>query len=183
MCRFSVAVLMRLSASVVAVILAGLLAVACGDDHEPAPGGNAYSVVPSPALVATAAPSPTSVACPANPAACDLARLMQEKLAAGDFAAVASLHRLQAFDCPGGPPLGAGGPFPLCDGAAAGEKRSGLQMARRYSEGYIVSPNDYVRILGQLAQRPTPLRLTNTGRDRCSCTASAVWMRRAPALP
>jgi hypothetical protein len=54
----------------------------------------------------------------------------------------------QAFECPGGTPQGLGGPFPLCDGGAAGEIREGFRITRHGSEGEVVSPAAFRQQLG-----------------------------------
>jgi hypothetical protein len=64
-------------------------------------------------------------------------------LKAGDIGAVVQATRTSTVMCPGGRPSGAGGPFPVCDGAAAGETRTGVGVARRYSEGATLSVDGY----------------------------------------
>jgi len=124
------------------------VALACGDEREP-PSEDGEPT-PSPAPAQTASPTVTPPSCPINPAACTLAVNLQAWLSAGSFANIALIYERRTYDCPGGTPQGAGGPFPLCDGAPVGEKRVGLGMARRYSERWVLSQADYVRIIGQL---------------------------------
>ena len=69
---------------------------------------------------------------------CNLAESLEVALQEGNYDAIVELVQQREETCPGGQPQGAGGPFPLCDGAPQGEVRNGYQVGRRYSEGAIV---------------------------------------------
>jgi hypothetical protein len=81
-----------------------------------------------------------------------LASRLEGWLNSGDVGSITAVHRVQSFTCPGGAPMGPGGAFPLCTGAPAGEMRNGIQIARRYSEGAIISTDAYGQFLGQVSQ-------------------------------
>ncbi|HXH23342.1 MAG TPA: hypothetical protein VNN10_15080 [Dehalococcoidia bacterium] len=124
---------------------------ACGGDDGTSDGPESPTPVRTAAQTTVPATS-TASPCPVNPAACTLASALQRALASADIQAVLALHEQRSYECPGGRPQGPGGPFPLCDGRPAGERNTGVQMARRYSEGFIVAPPDYIRVVGQFLQ-------------------------------
>jgi hypothetical protein len=132
---------MRLTA--LAAIFAVAVFTACADG-----GGSG----PTPTIPVTRTPEPglEQPPCPVNPTACQLAGSLQGWLKLRNIEGILGIHEQRAYDCPGGRPPGPGGPYPLCDGQRAGERLTGVHMARRYSEGFVVSPPDYIRIVGQL---------------------------------
>ncbi len=79
--------------------------------------------------------------------------------------------------------MGAGGPFPLCTGAPPGEQRPGYQIARRYSEGSVISRDQFqVRLTQTLqavdsttsdASGPGALRLYSIGCVDATATGSS----------
>jgi hypothetical protein len=132
-----------------------VLLSACSSDDDPA------DQPASPTAAATSIQTPvaatsTATSCPINPAACSLAATIRDALQAGNAQAILNLHNQQSYECPGGQPQGPGGPFPLCQGRPAGERNTGVALARRYSEGFVVAPPEYLRILGQLLQAADP---------------------------
>ncbi len=133
----------RFLAALAGFVLAWMTIACGGDDDEPSRSDGDPTAVPS---------SVAALACPLVRDACALAAFLQTRLASGDLESVATANRIESFTCPGTPAQGIGGPFPLCDGAFGGEKRLGVQMNRRYSEGFVVSPEEYQRILRQLLQ-------------------------------
>ena len=106
--------------------------------------------VATPTSAPAATATPAAPACPMDQDACTLARFVQPLVARVQTDLLANANRVQTHTCPGGRPQGPGGPYPLCDGAPANEQRQGMSMARRYSEGNVVSPLEYQRIISQL---------------------------------
>ena len=150
----------RLAALLTAVTLVTLAGLSCSDSDDGGasptrtapPGPAVTTTAPTTGVPATQAPTTVSGACPINPVACTFATRLRGLLVGGDVAAIVAANRTQSFSCPGGAPMGPGGPFPLCSGAPAGEARTGIQTARRYSEGFVVSPQQYETILRALLQ-------------------------------
>jgi hypothetical protein len=103
----------------------------------------------------TATPTPEDD-CPIEAAICNIAESLSVALEEGNYGAIVDLVQGRQETCPGGEPLGAGGPFPLCDGAAAGEMRTGYQMSRRYSEGFVGSAEHVVAFLQGFADAASP---------------------------
>jgi hypothetical protein len=130
------------------LILVACLAqsTACEGNGEDPPAS------PSATTAASATASAADGACPVNPEACRLAAMLEAALGARDFAAVSRLNFISTVSCPGGRPSGPGGPFPLCEGAPAGEQRTGVGVARRYSEGAALSVPEYERFLRQFLE-------------------------------
>jgi len=77
--------------------------------------------------------------CPWGEAGCILAQGIERALQSGQVEAVVDLAAPTLHVCPGPRPLAAGGPFPLCNGAASSEGRFGYNVGRRYSEGGAVT--------------------------------------------
>jgi hypothetical protein len=127
------------------------------DSPEPTvrPASTPVRLTPRPAVPTSTpepvAPMPTPAAtatdCPVNGAVCSLAEKLATALQAGNYNAIVDLMQSREHVCPGGSPQGSGGPFPLCDGASTGEVRSGYQLSRRYSEGYIVGRDGVIAFL------------------------------------
>jgi hypothetical protein len=120
-----------------------------------------------PAGVATAAPSPGAgqpppgtaagpTVCPADPSVCAFATALDRALVSGDFRTLASRNAPQDFTCPGPQSRGPGDPFPLCTGAAPGERRTGFSVARFASEGEVHSETQYQDYLRRWATSATP---------------------------
>lgn len=82
--------------------------------------------------------------CPVAPDACSFALQLQRWLNHGDAQAIADLLLLEEVECPGPAPRGLGGPYPLCDDSAPGERRAGAHIVRLASEGGMGS-RDYFR--------------------------------------
>jgi hypothetical protein len=144
----------RLLATLLALTFA-LAVLSCSDDDDP-PETPASPTGASTSVQTPVSATSTSVSCPINPAACSLATTLSNALAAGNAQAILNLHAQQSIECPGSQPQGPGGPFPLCQGRPAGERNTGVALARRYSEGFVVSPPDYLRIIGQLQMAADP---------------------------
>ncbi|HEX6030058.1 MAG TPA: helix-turn-helix transcriptional regulator [Tepidiformaceae bacterium] len=89
----------------------------------------------------TATATPQVTATPAPGTAVErFARDLDQVVSVQDVDALMAMAQPTSFDCPGGTPQGLGGPFPLCDAAAAGEVREGYRITRHGSEGEVVSP-------------------------------------------
>jgi hypothetical protein len=126
-----------------------LAATACGGDDStgetptpavPGTGTAAATATPtSPAATETASPE---AGCPMVASACAQAGLIRAWIAAGDLDALVGAAEVRDYTCPAEPP-NLGGPYPLCEGAPAGEVRAGMAVARRYSEGSTLSPEQY----------------------------------------
>ncbi|HXH21242.1 MAG TPA: hypothetical protein VNN10_04370 [Dehalococcoidia bacterium] len=101
------------------LVAAGLvfLALACSSDDGPAP--------------------PSGEGCPVAAVVCEVAAEVGRAAAAGDFSAIVAAGAGQDFTCPSARPEGLGGPYPLCDGARAGEKRQGFPLAYVPGEGLV----------------------------------------------
>src|SRR5206468_3468445 len=83
--------------------------------------------------------------CPVEPDACDFVRRVVDALASNDPAALLPRLAPEEAVCPEPGSGGLGGPFPLCDGAAAGETRWGVPISRINSEGGMIRPEDVAR--------------------------------------
>jgi hypothetical protein len=110
-------------------LVGALLAVSCGgDDNKSTSVNPAVSPTSTPAATAATAVATSPGACPAE-AICSDARQLLDALNRHDADAILGRMQIQEFTCPGGPAIGDGSPYPLCDGATAGEKRSGYREA------------------------------------------------------
>jgi hypothetical protein len=163
---------------VAVALAASVLLVACSGDSD---NGDADpSGSPAPAFTETPASSPTEgaqspVALPATPTAepetatsepdddcpietvvCNIADSLDVALDQGNYGAIVELMQGREETCPGGAPQGAGGPFPLCEGAQQGEKRTGYQLSRRYSEGYFPGRDGVVLFLEGFVNAASP---------------------------
>jgi hypothetical protein len=118
-------------------------AAACTDDDDNGDGAGATATVPAAASSTPAqSPEPTIPVgpCPVDdPDVCAFADQVLTLLVAADYDGIVTLARAQEYECPGVRPDGAGGPFPLCDDAPAGERRMGYIFGRLQSEGGIAS--------------------------------------------
>lgn len=85
--------------------------------------------------------------CPVEPDACAFAALLNQWLLSGNVDAVVARLVVQEQECPGPEPHGLGGPYPLCDGAAPGERRAGVPIARLQSEGGVLSTENVKQLL------------------------------------
>lgn len=155
------------------------LMVACDGDDEPdtpdstptaatsaspAASTTTASETPSPSATATqdaptATPEPGDAEepeCPIEEVVCNIGDSVEAALADGNYGAIIDLMQARDETCPGGQPQGAGGPFPLCDGASQGEVRTGYQVARRYSEGGIVDSEGAITFLEGFVNAVTP---------------------------
>lgn len=94
--------------------------------------------------------------CPIEEVMCNLGESLEVALGNGDYDSIVDLMQSREETCPGGAPQGAGGPFPLCEGAPQGEVRTGYQLARRYSEGSIVDREGVVTYLEGFMNSVTP---------------------------
>src|SRR5215211_4062193 len=63
--------------------------------------------------------------CPIHHVACEEAAGIAEGFLSGNLDALLGRLTSSTHVCPGPEPVGVGGPFPLCDGASAGEVREG----------------------------------------------------------
>jgi DNA-binding CsgD family transcriptional regulator len=121
------------SVAVIAVAAAAVIAIsnARGDGTSGA-GPDDRDVVATPSPIAP-------VNCPVNSAACEVALQLQPVVEGRDLDTLVSLMSSEDHVCPGGAPQGAGGPFPLCTGASAGEVRTGYLIFTHLSQGLVVS--------------------------------------------
>jgi len=70
-------------------------------------------------------------------------------MASAQYDAVAALTRPFEYACPGAGPAGAGAPYPLCNDATAGERRTGYAVAALQSEGSVEPREGLVLLLGR----------------------------------
>ena len=159
----------------VLVAVATMLAVACG--------GSSGSATPSVSPVVTAAASVTgkvSVTATASPAAtaapiatqhpiepcpdqsaCDFGHSLAAALKSGDASFILSRWSAEPTTCPGDVPQ-LGGPFPLCDGAVAGEVRFGYPF-RGSTEGSELSAAQVGTLFGTPPYAGSPWALRTVG--------------------
>jgi hypothetical protein len=147
------------------VLVAGV--VACGGDEPTA--------VPPPLASPTPEPAATATACPVDPGTCAFAALISQSLATGAYDEIVNRLQLESFTCPGQPPM-LGGPFPLCDGAPAGEVRPGTTVGFLSSEGAVMAPEEYREILDRWTT--TPVQPTS---DQFGVPSSRLYSVGCPA--
>jgi hypothetical protein len=137
--------------SLLCACLLALAAQACGGggtDIEGTPTSPAAS--PTAAIVQT----PTDSGCPVASDTCAFAETIDRAVQIPDFSAVVSNARAREYSCPDPRPPGLGGPYPLCDGATAGESRSGYEIAYLSSEGVVVDARGLQEALDGWARSP-----------------------------
>lgn len=140
----------------VAAIIVGINAA-----RETGSGAETAGTVPAadtPALTATPAATVT-------PPVAETPELFAQRIAAmiaaGQLEELLALSEPVTFACPGPVPQGAGGPFPLCNGAAPGEERQGYITLRDASEAETIAPDAFRQSVSDLL---TPdLSLTSIG--------------------
>src|SRR5579885_2285215 len=104
--------------------------------------------------VALAAQGPAG--CPVDVNACQQARRIAGQLLAGDFDGLLANAATRDYVCDGSDGrIGLGGPFPLCDGGAAGEHRQGYPWGHLGSEGSVYSAAQYVAALRTRSEEHT----------------------------
>lgn len=115
----------------------------------------------TPASVTAAQAAP----CPLTTSACAFAANIAQAIAAGDADALLAAGQPQPYTCPGPDSAGAGGPYPLCDGAGEGEQRAGYPLAHLQSEGDVLGPDDFRAALQRSldATQPQPYQLYTIG--------------------
>jgi len=127
--------MLKMSGLIALVFLAGMALFACQD--EPLDDQATGSATASPSPEATATPTIGPGPCPVAVEICDFAVGLQRLISTADADALDALMSPSEFVCPGDQP-GAGGPFPLCDGAREGETRQGFPILRLQSDGSTV---------------------------------------------
>jgi len=131
---------------------------ACGDGNRtsetsptvrPTDSPAAPTAIPTSATSSAAAPTTTAAVsgCPVDSEVCDFGREIERFLAAGQYDAVVDRTRSSDITCPGPKPEGAGGPFPLCAGAAQGERREGYATGALQSEGAVESRDGLIDLM------------------------------------
>jgi hypothetical protein len=147
--------------------------VACGNGDETATGSATAELTRTTAATSTPTVTPARPATPATTAtasgcpdaqACDFARDVVAMLGNGQYDAIVERTEVREYTCPGADPQGAGGPFPLCSGAAAGARRRGYVTGALQSEGAVVSRDgliDFFRAL--VAGEGLGTRVAGTG--------------------
>jgi uncharacterized repeat protein (TIGR01451 family) len=103
--------------------------------------------------------------CPVATSVCAFAAVIAQQIAAGDAAPLLAAAQPQAYICPGPVSPGAGGPYPLCDAADAGEQRAGYPLVHLQSEGDVLAPDDFRAALQRLldSTQAQPYQLTTIG--------------------
>jgi hypothetical protein len=109
---------------------------------------------------ATAVPSGTPVDsledCPWGDASCVLATSIERALSLGRVDVVVDFAEPSLYDCPGAPPAGPGGPFPLCDGVPEFTRLEGYPIAHRFSEGSVVDKAGLTAFIEDFLDRVNP---------------------------
>lgn len=105
-------------------------------------------------VVAPAKPQAAEL-CPISADACSFVNRIAQRVLAGDGRAVLSSSKATFYECPG-PNGGLGDPFPLCNGARAGEMRAGFPVRRIQSEGSVLTEADAVRLIAEWGGRTEP---------------------------
>ena len=122
------------------------------------------------------------------------ARRIAGQLLAGDFDGLLANAATRDYVCDGSDGrIGLGGPFPLCDGGAAGEQRQGYPWGHLGSEGSVYSAAQYVAALrtwlvsadlpasDQLGSgMPRLLGLACPGSDNCATAFTLVLSKLQP---
>jgi hypothetical protein len=91
------------------------------------------TTTPTPPSSPTASP----IGCPVDAELCDFATLVSRAVVSSDIDALMAHIEAQPFECPGPPPPGLGGPYPLCDTSRPGERRVGYPFIVFQSEGSV----------------------------------------------
>ena len=113
-----------------------------------------------------AAATPGAATCPVAPAACAAADRLSDLLARGDIDALVAATEPEQFECPGPRPTGAGGPFPLCDGSAPGEQRTGYSITYLQGERSVVSEQGHRTFLQGWLETVAPNHRDSVGEGR-----------------
>lgn len=121
-------------------------AFACGDDSDdvaptPTTGGSTPTQSATATSPPTSSPTVTPGECPLPEAQCSQAQQVRDWLLSNDIDSVVAATQTTSYTCEVS--TGAGAPWPLCEGAPAGEQRTGVGVARRYSSGAALSVDDY----------------------------------------
>jgi len=117
--------------------------------------------------------------CPWGDASCVLALGIERALQTGNVEALLDFMAPRLFICPGGRPEGAGGPFPLCEGAQKDDGRTGLPFGRRYSEGGVMSIDSIRKMIQGFLDGIDPNAHDDVGEGRLrlyafSCSEPAI---------
>ncbi len=105
-------------------------------------GGEPAATFPAddtPAVTTT----PDATTTPAAETPEQFAQRIAALVAAGQLDELLARSEPVTFTCPGPTPQGAGGPFPLCTGAAPGDERQGYITARDASEAETITPDAF----------------------------------------
>lgn len=124
--------MLKASALIAVVLLAGIVSAACQEEPLDGQAAEPATASPSPGDTATATTGPDP--CPVAGEVCDFAAELQRLISTADIVALGALLSPSDFVCPG-VEVGAGGPFPLCDGAHEGDVREGFRVRRLQSDG------------------------------------------------
>lgn len=124
--------------------LGTLLFAACTFGIEPQ-----ASPTPSPSPVPSASPAS---ACPVAGPACSFAANLSFWLLTGNLDPLVGRTSFTAFTCPGPHATTPSDPFPLCDGADAGEQRLGFSIELFGPNNEVVSPEGYRQLLRDYVQ-------------------------------
>ena len=130
-----------------------------------------------------AAATPVSIGCPVTPSACAVAERLNDWLARRDLDALVAATRAEPFDCPGPRPTGAGGPFPLCEGSTAGERRTGYSITYFQGERSVVSEAGYRTFLRGWLETVAPDRRDSVGEGRLRLATAGCPPAAASATP
>ena len=159
---------------------------------RPATPAVTATVTPTAALTPTAgaatptraaAATPASSACPVTSGACAVAERLNDWLTRRDIDALVAATRAEPFDCPGPRPTGAGGPFPLCEGSTAGERRTGYSITYFQGERSVVSEAGYRTFLRGWLETVAPNRRDSVGEGRLRLSTVGCPQAMASATP
>ena len=103
--------------------------------------------------------------CPTTTLACQAADDFARFLRFSDFDSMFKGVEATPMVCPGPEANGLGGPYPLCNGAPAGQLRNGFPVTLHGSEGEVLSAPDFRSLVTTSVGDPKRLRLRAIGCD------------------
>src|SRR6266511_1870988 len=176
---------MRRILPALAFCVVALLSACSGGSRSPTEARTpAGSPTPGLAIASPAATLPASAtqgpqdSCTLDTAVCNVAASALKAVRTKDYEWLLQNSQPKPYTCPGPSLRALGGPFPLCTGAAPGERRPGYAIAFLESEGAIYDINAYKAELQRFLD--TPLA---TAADQYGPAATTLYSIACPAEP